>query len=77
MRRAIEIFTGTDLATLLVIYHDALPQWWEAGAQAHLAARGFADRRYYKEKFMGDSPELMPLDSLLFSDLIEAVANRF
>ena len=30
--------------------------------------------RYYRDKLMGDSPELMPLDSTLFGDQIEWVA---
>ena len=29
---------------------------------------------HYKNKLMGDSPELMPLDSSLFGDLVESVA---
>ena len=32
--------------------------------------------QYYKGKLMGDSPELMPLDSSLFNDLIEAIAKH-
>ena len=32
--------------------------------------------KYYHNKLMGNSPELMPLDSSLFSDLIEGVALR-
>ena len=30
--------------------------------------------RYYKDRLMGDSPELMPLDSSLFNDFIEGIA---
>ena len=69
------------------VYHDALPQWWEKGAQAFMEEQGFKDRqwrcngftnllvaKYYRNKLMGDSPELMPLDSSLFNDLIEGVA---
>eukprot|EP01050_Picozoa_sp_SAG11_P031448 SAG11_NODE_9773_length_881_cov_1.734015_2_plen_171_part_01 len=69
-----------------MIYHDALPQWWEAGAQKHIEARGFADRQWRHDgtpnaalakrcfgKLFGDSPEMMPLDSSLFNDLIEAI----
>ena len=81
------IFADTRFATTWWIYHDALPQWWEAAAQAYIASRGFANRQWrargdtndkvsawYRNKLMGDSPELMPLDSSLFSDLIEKVA---
>jgi hypothetical protein len=32
--------------------------------------------KYYLGKLMGDSPELMPLDSSLFNDLIESVAKH-
>ena len=84
------LFAGTPHANTWVIYHDALSQWWEkdeGGAQAYLASRGFEHRQWrargatndeiadnYKDKLMGDSPELMPLDSSLFGDLIEKVA---
>ena len=81
------LFADTRYKNSWVIYHDALPQWWEADAQAHIAKRGFAHRQWrargatnrevhdrYKDKLMGDSPELMPLDSSLFGDQIEKVA---
>ena len=84
------LFAGTRHANTWVFYHDALSQWWEkgeGGAQEYLASRGFADRQWrargetndkidknYRNKLMGDSPELMPLDSSLFGDLIEKVA---
>ena len=84
------LFAGTPHANTWVIYHDALSQWWEkgeGGAQEYLASRGFEHRQWrargatndeiadnYKDKLMGDSPELMPLDSSLFGDLIEKVA---
>ena len=32
--------------------------------------------KYYIDKLMGDSPELMPLDSSLFNDLIEMIARH-
>ena len=70
-----------------MIYHDMLPQWWERGAQDYIASRGFSDRQWraqgtrnddvavhYCNCLMGDSPEMMPLDSSIFSDLIEKVA---
>lgn len=84
------LFAGTRFATTWVIYHDALSQWWEkgeGGAQEYLASRGFAHRQWrargatndlvaphYRNCLMGDSPELMPLDSSLFGDLIQKVA---
>ena len=81
------LFADTRYAKSWMIYHDALPQWWEKCAQDYIASRGFKDRQWrargetntliaasYKNKLMGDSPELMPLDSSLFSDLIEKVA---
>ena len=81
------LFADTRYKNSWVIYHDALPQWWEATAQAHIASRGFAERQWrargetnaavhrrFKDKLMGDSPELMPLDSSLFGDQIEKVA---
>ena len=71
-----------------MIYHDALPQWWEKGAQEYIRERGFEHRQWraegntnehvathYRDRLMGDSPELMPLDSSLFGDLIETVAR--
>ena len=70
-----------------LIYHDALPQWWERGAQDYIASRGFVDLQWhargatnndvaghYRNRLMGDSPEMMPLDSSLFCNLIEKVA---
>lgn len=82
------IFEDTRFRNTWVIYHDALPQWWEKQTQEYIASRGFADRQwksnpdtdllvtgYYVGKLMGDSPELMPLDSSLFSDHIENVAK--
>eukprot|EP01048_Picozoa_sp_COSAG05_P004378 COSAG05_NODE_232_length_13313_cov_677.565991_9_plen_511_part_00 len=83
------IFEGSTHAHDWCIYHDRLSQWWEKDAQAYLAAKGFAHRqwraaawtndvltKYYKDMLMGDSPELMPLDSSLFNDLIEAIAKH-
>ena len=81
------LFAGTAFANTWLIYHDALPQWWEKETQEYIQSRGFAQRqwranaetnavlpRHYRDRLMGDSPELMPLDSSLFSDLIEKVA---
>lgn len=75
-----KLFAQTLFASNWVIFHDALSQWWEAGAQAHLAARGFPKSRQicaqsdtnaetrYENGLVGDSPECDPLDSNLFSD---------
>jgi hypothetical protein len=81
------LFLDTRFANTWTIYHDALPQWWERRTQEYIGERGFAGRQWrsnaetdlliaghYRGKLMGDSPELMPLDSSLFSDLIEKVA---
>ena len=81
------LFADTRHANSWFMYHDALPQWWEKGAQEHIKSRGMEHRqwrargptnnliaRYYRDKLMGDSPELMPLDSTLFGDQIEWVA---
>ena len=71
-----------------MIYHDHLSQWWEAGAQAWLAKRGFKDRlvrirdgvpaiaKRYQGKLVGNTPELMPLDSHLFQDSKDAVLKH-
>ena len=82
-----KLFADTRFASTWVIYHDALPQWWERSAQAHIRERGFEHRQWrargatnaavathYRDRLMGDSPELMPLDSSLFGDLINKVA---
>ena len=39
------IFADTRYASSWIIYHDALPQWWETAAQLYIASRGFADRQ--------------------------------
>ena len=36
---------------------------------------GHRNWKYYIDKLMGDTPELMPLDSSLFNDLIEATGK--
>ena len=38
-------FAGTAHALDFTIFHDGLSAWWEADAQAHLAARGFANHQ--------------------------------
>ena len=57
------------------------------GLQAYIASWGFADQQlhtqgatnvlikgHYRNRIMGNSPKLMPLDSLLFGNLIHKVA---
>ena len=75
-------FAGTPYADTWVIHHDALSQWHEEGAQKYLRdVLGMTVKRQlcsqgttnsdnrYKEKSVGNSPELSPLDSNLFADL--------
>ena len=76
------LFEDTPFADCWVIYHDALSQWWSKGAQTYIETTypGFAMRQCrglghtnedtrYEGKLPGDTPEYMPLDSNLFSDL--------
>ena len=76
------LFRGTPFEHCWVIYHDALSQWWSKGAQDYIETTypGFATRQCrglghtnegtsYEGKLPGDTPEYMPLDSNLFSDL--------
>ena len=74
------LFRGTPFQRTWIIYHDALSSWWSKGAQDFIAAAGFVTRQCrglghtnvgtsYEGKLPGDSPEYMPLDSNLFSDL--------
>ena len=67
-----------------MMYHDALSSWWSVAAQEHMRAKGFADRQIkglghtnkgtrYEATLPGDTPEYMPLDSNLFSDLETSV----
>ena len=79
-------FAGTAHALDFTIFHDGLSAWWEADAQAHLAARGFANRQIrnitankgtrYENKIVGDSPEMCrALDSHGFADLKAAIVK--
>ena len=80
------LFAGTPYAATWVIHHDALGQWWTAAAQAHVASRGMQDRQVcipgarktgsYDGKLVGNSPELMPLDSNLFADFVCAIKQH-
>lgn len=81
VREGNDFYKSTPFAKSWVLFHDALTQWWEPEAQAHLASLGFPPSRQicaqgetnatnrYKGKLVGNSPELCPLDSNLFSDL--------
>lgn len=63
-----QAFAGTLRAHTFFIFHDGLSAWWEADAQAHMAARGFANRQIrnttankgtrYENNIVGDSPEM-------------------
>ena len=77
-------FADTPYADTWVIYHDALSSWWSKVAQEYMVTKGFGDRQIhglghtnvgtrYEGTLPGDSPEYMPLDSNLFSDLESAV----
>ena len=51
------LFADTRYKNSWVIYHDALPQWWEADAQAHLAKRGFAAHLKKEKRFSMGTPD--------------------
>ena len=86
------LFKGSTHAQDWVIYHDRLHQWWEVEAQEYLASHPKGDFRarqwrfqgatnrkvskYYRNSLAGDSPELMPLDSSVFSYLVEGVSKH-
>jgi len=78
----IRLFAGTPYSDSFVIFHDALKEWWEKEAQEHLLSKhGIGPSRqmclqgdsndevakHYVGRLVGDSPELCPLDSNLFS----------
>ena len=76
--------TPSSCAGRWFIYHDALSSWWSAGAQSYMESKGFLNRQVrglgftnegtrYEGQLPGDTPEYMPLDSNLFSDLETAV----
>jgi len=69
-------FADTPYKDTYVIAHDALSQFTEKGARAYLRFKGFDEDRptrarvtRYEDKQVGNTPELMCLDSNLFSDL--------
>ena len=76
-----KVYEDTEYADNFVIFHDGLAAYWEKEAQDHLKDRGFYNRqlraysptnddnRYYKNRVVGDSPELCPsLDYSGFND---------
>ena len=76
-----KVYEDTEYADNFVIFHDGLAAYWEKEAQDHLKDRGFNNRqlraysptnddnRYYKNRVVGDSPELCPsLDYSGFND---------
>ena len=80
------LFANTPFKDTWVMYHDALSQWWSKEAQEHFRVNhaGFHNRQIrglgftneetrYEGSLPGDTPEYMPLDSNLFSDLETAV----
>ena len=81
-------FADTPYAHNWIIGHDALGQYWEPRALAYLESKGFPPCRLlcaqgstnrgtrYADKLVGNSPELMPLDSNLFADLEYAIKQH-
>lgn len=78
-------------ADSFVLFHDALKQWWEPEAQAHLLEKhGIGPERqlciqgdtneavakHYRGKLVGDTPEFCPLDSNLFADFETAMRQN-
>ena len=74
------LFEDTPYKDTWFIYHDALSQWWSAAAQDYMESVDMKDRQIrslsftnvgsrYEDSLPGDTPEYMPLDSNLFSDL--------
>ena len=76
-----EAYAGTTHENDFIIYHDALSQWWERGAQEYMKSLGFEHRQLrcvgntnagtrYHWGLVGDSPEICrALDSHGFADL--------
>jgi len=82
------MFRDTQFTHCWLIYHDYLKSWWELGCQQYMLELRFDPRRClgcgsspacpqrYRNKTVGDSPELMPLDSYLFADFKIAVLKN-
>ena len=78
-----EIFKGSTAEKTWALNGDGLSSWWDAGTQEYFKAnypeefkrqvRALGNvnsgSQYYKARLVGNSPEFMPLDSNLFSDL--------
>jgi hypothetical protein len=74
------MYAGSKHADSFVIFHDALKQWWEVGAQEYIREREFIDRQLrckgdtnkgniYEGKLCGDGPEICRgLDAHRFAD---------
>jgi len=78
-----KVYENTQFKHTWVIGHDALSQLWEKGAVEYLALKGFDKTRmlgpqgdtnqndaHYKDRPVGNSPEVMPLDNNLNADLV-------
>lgn len=79
-------FADTPYKDTWVLAHDALGQLWEPGTRDYLKSQEFdesqilapqagtsADIKHHKDRPVGNSPELMPLDSHLFADFKRAI----
>jgi hypothetical protein len=62
-----KLYAGTQYATTYMIFHDALPQWFEKEAQEYMSERGFKTRQVrnlntancetrYNDTLVGNSP---------------------
>eukprot|EP01050_Picozoa_sp_SAG11_P022140 SAG11_NODE_4107_length_2062_cov_3.650535_1_plen_113_part_00 len=49
---------------------------WHSGNGGRRGKTNEKVTEYYKDALFGDSPEMMPLDSSLFNDLIEAIGKN-
>ena len=78
------LFADTPFHDCWMVYHDALSAWWSVGAQDYIESKNFKHRQIssldftnvgtrYEHSLPGDTPEYMPLDSNLFSDLEKMV----
>jgi hypothetical protein len=85
INESIKIYEGTVHEFDFFLFHDGLSAWWEEGAQAYMASRGFKDRQIknnndgnkttrYHQKVVGDSPEICrALDSHGFAHLEQCI----
>ena len=85
------LFQDTLFANSFVLFHDALKEFWEKGAQEYLREKhkfgldrliciqGDTNDKvaaHYKGRLVGDTPELCPLDTNLFSDFETAMSQN-